>query len=97
MSQPVVNELVIPHMDAADDAVTDSDVLRVVQSQPVVSSSVKAEKWEKYKHKTNKARREKYIINSLHEKGCSYKTYHKNRSHSTQERSIQGQVQSRLW
>ena len=60
MSQPVVSELVAPDMDAADDAVTDSDVN---QSQPVVSSSVNTEKWEKYKYKINKTRREKYKTN----------------------------------
>ena len=60
MLQPVVSELFTPHMDAADDAVTDSDVLCFVQSQSVVNSSVNAEKWEKYKYKINKARNKKY-------------------------------------
>ena len=59
MSQPVVSELVTSNMDA-DDTVTDSE--QHTTCCKFFSYG------EKYKHKTNKARREKDIINSLHEK-----------------------------
>ena len=72
ISDELVND---SHVELVSDTATTSDAF-----PPSISISATSQKWKKYKNSINKARREKYRVNSQPAKTRSYKVYHGNPS-----------------